>query len=208
MIYASQVSRFEQLPTFALNSAYIRPTSQVPRFGQLLTLLCIILRMDIASWVPRLEQLLTAQLCSHPRSLASQVWRFERDSLSINMDFPTLMLRRHRTSSRYLYRKAVKAMGVHVLQVSYFGQLLFRAIALQTRELADTPNGFEGSSIAAIHSFALVDCRLSRNPIRLSWQLLRDHFGFVGHPLPRPQVEWIGVSIKIVSPLGTKLALF
>ena len=182
MIYASQVSRFEQLPTFALNSAYIRPTSQVPRFGQLLTLLCIILRMDIASWVPRLEQLLTAQLCSHPRSLASQVWRFERDSLSINMDFPTLMLRRHRTSSRYLYRKAVKAMGVHVLQVSYFGQLLFRAIALQTRELADTPNGFEGSSIAAIHSFALVDCRLSRNPIRLSWQLLRDHFGFVGHP--------------------------
>lgn len=46
-------------------------------------------------------------------------------------------------------------MGVHVLQVSYFGQLLFRAIALQTRELADTPNGFEGSSIAAIHSFAL-----------------------------------------------------
>lgn len=129
-------------------------------------------------------------------------------SLSINMDFPTLMLRRHRTSSRYLYHKAVKAMGVHVLQVSYFGQLLFRAIALQTRELADTPNGFEGSSIAAIHSFALVDCRLSRNPIRLSWQLLRDHFGFVGHPLLRLQVEWIGVSIKIVSPLGTKLALF
>ena len=161
MIYASQVSRFEQLPTFALNSAYIRPTSQGLRFGQLLT----------------------AQLCSHPRTLASQVWRFERDSLSINMDFPTLMLRRHRTSSRYLYHKAVKAMGVHVLQVSYFGQLLFRAIALQTRELADTPNGFEGSSIAAIHSFALVDCRLSRNPIRLSWQLLRDHFGFVGHPL-------------------------
>lgn len=99
-------------------------------------------------------------------------------------------------------------MGVHVLQVSYFGQLLFRANALQTRELADTPNGFEGSSIAAIHSFALVDCRLSRNPIRLSWQLLRDHFGFVGHPLLRLQVEWIGVSIKIVSPLGTKLALF
>lgn len=129
-------------------------------------------------------------------------------SLGTNMVLPTLMLRRHRTSSRYLYHKAVKAMGVHVLQVSYFGQLLFRAIALQTRELADTPNGFEGSSIAAIHSFALVDCRFSRNPIRLSWQLLRDHFGFVGHPLPRPQVEWIGVSIKIVSPLGTKLALF
>lgn len=208
MIYASQVSRFEQLPTFALNSAYIRPTSQGLRFGQLLTLAGKNPRVHKTSQVPRFGQLLTAQLCSHPRSPASQVWRFERDSLSINMDFPTLMLRRHRTSSRYLYHKAVKAMGVHVLQVSYFGQLLFRAIALQTRELADTPNGFEGSSIAAIHSFALVDCRLSRNPIRLSWQLLRDHFGFVGHPLPRPQVEWIGVSIKIVSPLGTKLALF
>lgn len=165
---ASQGSRFEQLPTFALNSAYIRPTSQGLRFGQLLTLAGKNPRVHKTSWVPRLEQLLTAQLCSHPRSLASQVWRFERDSLSINMDFPTLMLRRHRTSSRYLYHKAVKAMGVHVLQVSYFGQLLFRAIALQARELADTPNGFEGSSIAAIHSFALVDCRLSRNPIRFS----------------------------------------
>ena len=90
-------------------------------------------------------------------------------SLSINMDFPTLMLRRHRTSSRYLYHKAVKAMGVHVLQVSYFGQLLFRAIALQTRELADTPNGFEGSSIAAIHSFAQSDTALvatSSRPLR------------------------------------------
>lgn len=88
-----------------------------------------------------------------------------------------------------------------------FAGIDFRAIALQARELADTPNGFAGSSIAAIHSFALIDCRLSRNPIRFSWQLLRDHFGFVGHPLLRPQVEWIGVSIKMVSPLGTKLAL-
>lgn len=88
-----------------------------------------------------------------------------------------------------------------------FAGIVFQAIALQAWELADTPNGFEGSSIAAIHSFALIDYRLSRNPIRFSWQLLGDHFGFVGHPLLRPQVERIGVSIKMVSPLGTKLAL-
>ena len=88
-----------------------------------------------------------------------------------------------------------------------FAGIVFRAIALQAWELADTPNGFEGSSIAAIHSFALVDCHLSRNPIRFSWQLLRDHFGFVGHPMLRPQVEWMGVSIEMVSPHGTKLAL-
>lgn len=88
-----------------------------------------------------------------------------------------------------------------------FAGIVFRAIALQALELADTPNAFAGSSIAAIHSFALVDCCLSHNPIRFSWQLLCDHFGFVGHPLPRPWVEWMGVSIEMVSPLGTKLAL-
>ena len=87
-----------------------------------------------------------------------------------------------------------------------FAGIVFRAIALQARELADTSNGFAGSSIAAIHSFALIDCRLSRNPIRFSRQLLRDHFDFAGHPLPRPWVDWMGVSIEMVSPLGTKLA--
>lgn len=177
--------------------------SQVPRFGQLLTLLCIILRMDIASWVPRLGQLLTAKLCSHPRTQASQVWRFER------------LLTKHKYGLSHSYasqtphfEQILISQGSQSHGRTCFAGIVFRAIALQARELADTPNGFEGSSIAAIHSFALVDCRLSRNPIRLSWQLLRDHFGFVGHPLPRPQVEWIGVSIKIVSPLGTKLALF
>lgn len=176
---------------------------QVPRFGQLLTLLCIILRMDIASWVPRLEQLLTAKLCSHPRTQASQVWRFER------------LLTKHKYGLSHSYasqtphfEQILISQGSQSHGRTCFAGIVFRAIALQARELADTPNGFEGSSIAAIHSFAVVDCRLSRNPIRLSWQLLRDHFGFVGHPLPRPQVEWIGVSIKIVSPLGTKLALF
>lgn len=164
--------------------------------------------MDIASWVPRLEQLLTAQLCSHPRTLASQVWRFER------------LLTKHKYGLSHSYasqtphfEQILISQGSQSHERTCFAGIVFRAIAiraiaLQARELADTPNGFEGSSIAAIHSFALVDCRLSCNPIRLSRQLLRDHFGFVGHPFPRPQVEWIGVSIKIVSPLGTKLALF
>ena len=159
--------------------------------------------MDIASWVPRLEQLLTAKLCLHPRTQASQVWRFER------------LLTKHKYGLSHSYasqtphfEQILLSQGSQSHGRTCFAGIVFRAIALQARELADTPNGFEGSSIAAIHSFALVDCRLSRNPIRLSWQLLRDHFGFVGHPLPRPQVEWIGVSIKIVSPLGTKLALF
>ena len=49
-----------------------------------------------------------------------------------------------------------------------FAGIVFQAIALQARELADATNDFAGSSIAAIHSFALIDCRLSRNPIRLS----------------------------------------
>ena len=35
-----------------------------------------------------------------------------------------------------------------------FAGIVFRAIALQARELADTPNVFAGSSNAAIHSFA------------------------------------------------------
>ena len=84
-----------------------------------------------------------------------------------------------------------------------FAGIVFRAIALQAWELADTPNGFAGTSFAAIRdsaSYVFRSMPYSRQP-------LRGHFGFAGHPLPRPWVEWMGVSIEMVSPLGTKLAL-
>lgn len=67
-----------------------------------------------------------------------------------------------------------------------FAGIVFWAIALRARELADLLDGFADTSIAAIHGFALTDCRLSHNPIRFSRQLLRDHFGFAGHPFIRP----------------------
>lgn len=145
---ASQVSRFEQLPTFALNSAYIRPTSQGLRFGQLLTLagktqesIKLCRYRASGSYLPYFASFSGWILLRGYRASSSYLpqnfvrihahrlrkYGVSRDySLSINMDFPTLMLRRHRTSSRYLYHKAVKAMGVHVLQISYFGQLLYR----------------------------------------------------------------------------------
>ena len=63
--------------------------------------------------------------------------------------------------------------------------------------------GFAGTSFAVIRdsaSYVFRSMPYSRQP-------LRGHFGFAGHPLPRPWVEWMGVSIEMVSPLGTKLAL-
>lgn len=193
-----QVWRFEWLLTGVIKPGIRFQVSLARRFEQLLIGHEYGPSRSYASQVPLFEQLLAQFQTQGISRAASFATVFMGGQLPVlkHLYFYTFAIWHHDSADCFSLTSSRR-------KLRSFAFIAFRACAPQKgRELIDALDGFAGTSFAAVRDSASF---FREKPS--SRYLLRGHFGFAGHPLPRPWVEWMGVSIETVSPLGTKLAL-
>lgn len=201
-----QIWRFKQLLTSCVAERFFELVLQVWRFEWLLTgVIKPGIRFQV-SQARRFEQLLIGHEYEPSHSYASQVPLFEQllaqfqtQGISRAASFATVFMGGQLPVLKHLYFYTFAiwhhdsadcfSLTSSRRKLRSFAFIAFRACAPQKgRELIDALDGFAGTSFAAVRDSASF-FRVKPSPRHL----LRGHFVFAGHPLPRPWVEWMGV---------------
>lgn len=170
----SQVWRFEWLLTGVIKPGIRFQVSQARRFEQLLIGHEYEPSHSYASQVPLFEQLLAQFQTQGISRAASFATVFMGGQLPVlkHLYFYTFAIWHHDSADRFSLTSSRR-------KLRSFAFIAFRACAPQKgRELIDALDGFAGTSFAAVRDSASF---FREKPS--SRYLLRDHLGFVGHPL-------------------------